>query len=780
MLGAHLAETRLMKISWVTWIEAAVGCLWISFSGGCQPCACRGEPPMHAGQPAHLTPHAEGTGSTRVSETASVAYAWKNVTILGGGFVTGVVFSPLEKDLAYARTDVGGAYRWNAADKTWIPLTDYLGREDSDFLGIESIAVDPTDGDRVYLAAGKYAKPWAGNGAIFRSGDRGKTWQRTAMSIQMGGNEDGRSNGERLAVDPCQPGIIFFGSRNDGLWKSGDAGASWSKVDGFPAPKDNSSGVVFVLFEKQSCTKGTPTPTIYAGIATTGGTLVRSTDGGTTWRALPKQPMRLMASHAEFDAAGTLYVSYGNVPGPSDVVDGAVWKYEPKRDRFTNITPLAPDAARDRFGYGGLSVDATRPGTLMVTTIDRWINGDEIYRTTDGGRTWKSIGPRAVRDDGGAKYLYWHRKKVSATGWMGDIDIDPFDAGRVFYVTGQGVWSSDDANLADTDQPTHWTFQNRGLEETVVTDLVSPPTGPPLLSLVGDLGGFRHDDLSVAPPQGMFDSPIFGNGTDLDFAEKNPEMVVRVGTNDTGKHGAYSLDGGNTWAPFAAEPDGKGAGAVAVSADGTSIVWAPRDGRAAYSRDRGATWAKAAGLPAPSKIPDWAPSNIKIAADRVNAKKFYVYDSLGGRAYFSENGGADFAPAQGVLPSVTESSLVAASAHAAPGVEGDVWVTTGQALYRSTDSGKTYQPVDTMAESNALGFGKTGPGRQYPTLYVVGKVKGVSGIFRSEDAGASWAAIHDDRHRFGFAGVITGDPRVYGRVYVGTGGRGIVYGEPMP
>jgi hypothetical protein len=55
-----------------------------------------------------------------------------------------------------------------------------------------------------------------------------------------------------------------------------------------------------------------------------------------------------------------------------------------------------------------------------------------------------------------------------------------------------------------------------------------------------------------------------------------------------------------------------------------------------------------------------------------------------------------------------------------------------------------------------------------------------SGLFRSEDTAATWAAIHDDQHRFGFAGAITGDPRVDGSVFVGTGGREIVYGEPLP
>lgn len=67
------------------------------------------------------------------------------------------------------------------------------------------------------------------------------------------------------------------------------------------------------------------------------------------------------------------------------------------------------------------------------------------------------------------------------------------------------------------------------------------------------------------------------------------------------------------------------------------------------------------------------------------------------------------------------------------------------------------------------------------SLYTSAQIGGVRGLYRSGDAGATWIRINDARHQFGITnGPITGDPRVFGRVYVGTNGRGIILGQPSP
>ena len=107
---------------------------------------------------------------------ASEQYNWKNVQIAGGGYVPSIVFNPTERNLIYARTDIGGAYRWNESTQRWAPLLDFVGWNNWGFNGVSSIATDPVQTNRVYVAAGMYTNSWdPNNGAILRSSDKGAT-----------------------------------------------------------------------------------------------------------------------------------------------------------------------------------------------------------------------------------------------------------------------------------------------------------------------------------------------------------------------------------------------------------------------------------------------------------------------------------------------------------------------------------------------------------------------------------------------------------------------------
>jgi hypothetical protein len=172
----------------------------------------------------------------------SQTFNWKSVNLQGMGYVTGLVVHPnttLAPNLLYARTDVGGAYRYSAAGNSWVPLMDQYGPLDAGKTRVESIAVDPGNVNTVYVAVvdgDVFATSVVGD--ILKSTDQGAHWTSTgftANQVYTGGNDFYRgSSGERLRVDPNNSNVLYFGSRKHGLWSKNGA-AAWARVGGGPA-----------------------------------------------------------------------------------------------------------------------------------------------------------------------------------------------------------------------------------------------------------------------------------------------------------------------------------------------------------------------------------------------------------------------------------------------------------------------------------------------------------------------------------------------------------------
>jgi len=707
-------------------------------------------------------------------ERSSSPYTWQSVKIVDGGVMPGIYTHPTEPGLMYIRANVGGAYRWNAATSLWIPLTDWLDGTNADWslMGIESIALDPTDPDRLYLAAGMYIESWITiNGAILISRNQGRTFDRVNLPFKLGGNDDyGQQGGERLAVNPFQPNQLYLGTHENGLWLSSDYGATWSQMASFPiTATPDLVGVVFVRFDPRH--QGT----VYVG-AYTGG-IYRSTDSGATWQQVPGQPTTLpdgetlRPMRCALGPDGLLYVTYANSPALSSIGNGAVYKLDTNEGTWTDITP--PDTQTNLwYGYCAVGVDAQRKGTVMVGTWNRWWPEDDFFRSTDGGATWRSLQQYSVRDTSLSPFLNY---QVTFGVWNASFEVDPFDSNHALYDAGNSVWATNDLTQMDSGQPTHWYVGANGIEETVIRLVVSPPSGAHLFSAVGDEGGFRHDDFDVSPVP--FLNPLMIEVASLDFAELNPLVMARVGLLDYDGDiaGAFSTDGGVTWTELSGVPPGAGLGPtadgyvamVAVSANGSTYVWAPPDSVPAYIRN--GPWVSSTG----------AQVGLRVVSDRVNPNKFYGYDANTGTVYASTNGGVSFVARATGLPQDIGSPGWTAEGQpkAVFGREGDIWLPTSSGLYHSTNSGASFTRIGSIESAPLVGFGMAAPGASYPAIYAVGTVSGVYGIFRSDGMGASWVRINDDAHQFGMLGTISGDPRIYGRVYVGTQGRGIVYGD---
>lgn len=685
------------------------------------------------------------------------SYAWRPVAIGGSGFISGIIPSKTQKGLVYLRTDVGGAYRRDAAGGRWVALTDWVSDQETGVLGVESIATDPTSPNKVYLSTGvEYLNN--GASAILKSDDYGATFTRIDVTSQfkIHGNGMGRGNGEKLQVDPVNGKILYIGTRANGIFKSVDEGLTWQHLPGLDVTTTppNKNGVSFVVLDPASAHDGS-TRRLFAGVSRfgkSGPNMYLSNDAGKTFAPMRGGPAHLMPHRAVL-AGGALVVTFAKGAGPwGDVAngegleEGGVWRYDIAAGTWRDISPPLNHA------YAGITVDPTNPLRMIVSTISyyRYAKGrmgDQFFETSDGGKSWTSVVDQGVQiDPNGVSWI-----GGSFMHWAASIEFDPFDPRTVMVVSGNGLFTSTDVHAT----PAVWKFDDDGIEESVPLNLVSIAGGP-VISAIGDYDGFRHTDVTQYAP---IHTPSIGTTWGLDYAAANPNVVARVGS------AMYlSRDMGVTWKQTAAL-QGK-QGQLALSADGSTIVHSPEKSTTSfYSRDDGASWKPVQGL-----------DGARPVADPGDKSTFYA---LRGTSFLvSKDGGASFAPAA-TLSSPDRSRAVV---RAAPGRAGDVWVPLYDGgLARSQDAGHTFANLPGVTYAAAVGFGKAAPGADYPAVYIWGTVDGVRGVFRSTDTGATWLRINDDQHQYGGPGdaqFVVGDANTFGVVYMSTAGRGIVFGRP--
>lgn len=723
-------------------------------------------------------------------------YGWRNVVVGGGGFVPGVVFSRVRRGLAYLRSDMGGAYQFDAGAGRWVALQD--DNPVSSYMGVESIAPDPVDADRVYAAVGMHR---GGEAAILRSEDRGATWSTTPVPFRMGGNEDGRGLGERLAVDPHDNRILWFGSRHDGLQRSTDRGASWRRVDSFPVRGrglnlggPTNAGLSFVVLDPRPGLRrlyvGAADEDLHQG-------LWRSDDAGRTWSHVAGSHIAgapgLSPVKAEIDDRGVLFVTWCRGMGPNGITGGAVTRLDGDTGEHRDISPPRPDVDRGG-GFMGVALDRARPGVVLVSTVNRWVDGDTLWRSTDDGAGWTSLRADAVHDVEATPFLYWGNPKPDFGWWMAALAIDPFDGDRAVYATGATIYETRDLSSADRGAATHWKPWVEGIEQTAVITLASPPgSGPRLLTGFGDISGFAHTDFD-ASPRHQFRTPVFANTNQIDYAGEAPLVVVRSGTphEGVGSEGhdggtiAWSEDGGLSWRSLGRpRPTGDGPtrdgrndlyrdAPITVSADGaTFVLITPQP---VWSDDRGTGWRPCSGLPLLARP----------VADRKDPHLFYALDFATGDWFVSTDRARSFVQiASRGLPAGLAADRPTWRERpwplkATPGREGELWYLGGAGLHHSTDGGQRFVRVDTDGLIlDSFDIGAPAPGAAWPSLYAIGTKGGVLAVWRSDDRGRNWSRINDARHEWGRRfRTLAADQRQYGRVYVATDGRGVFIGEP--
>ncbi len=733
-------------------------------------------------------------------------YRWTAVPFGGGGYVDGLLFHPKQRDLLYCRTDIGGAYRYDPAAQRWIPLLDHLPRAQADLMGVLSLAVDPNDADRLYAAGGLYLDPAAQDGALMASADRGATWTVHSLQLKLGGNSAGRGSGERLQVDPWRGEILLLGTSQDGLLRSSNRGRSFEALPFAPRH------VSLVLLDAASGGPGQAAQRIYVGSHDQPG-LYLSEDGGQHFQRVTQTPAQA-PQHAALGPDGVLYVSFSlgdgrHVANPSYATTGSVWKRD-AHGQWTDITPVRPGTGRQGFGYSGLDVDRQRPGRLVVSTIERWMDGDDLFVSEDGGASWTALGARSRHELGThpwlANYKANTRRPDPMGHWLADVKIDPFNGRRAAYGTGYGVWMTDGLDIRPEAPKVPWRFAVDGMEETATLEIKCPPVGATLLAAMGDVSGAGWDRLDVQASRRLL-TPSNETNRSIDFAGRVPEILAR--TSDHCATGGYvSKDGGLSWRAFG--PSSRPAwnahggraptGIVAVSSKGGFLLWAPEGQPALWSADLGRTWSVSQGWPASPSVRLWP------VADRVEEGVFYLHDRTRGSVLISDDGGARFRPMLTGLPVVKDHED--AQLIAAPDRARDLWMALPDGLLRFGAAGQTPQRLPRVSQAWMLALGAAAPGAQTPALYVWGRVRmgaagqisaernternaesdtqrnvtgsgqGEEGFFRSDDAGQTFVRINDAQHQYGRLLQMAAHPREHGVVFIAPHGRGVLVGRP--
>lgn len=720
------------------------------------------------------------------------AFTWENVNIGGGGgFVPNFVFHPTTSGLAYARTDIGGIYRLNS-DDSWTAITDSLAT-DADWhdWGIDALALDPQNPDMVYAAVGMYTNSWdPNNGSIIISSDQGDTWTSVGLPFKVGGNMPGRGTGERLAVDPQNSDILYFGARSGhGLWRSTDAGLTWANVTSYtavgtyaPDPSDTTGyesdlqGLLFVTFDSTSDTIDGATSRIFVGTADNiTASVYVSEDAGETWSAVAGQPGTFFPHKGKLQPdEKALYLSYSDGTGPYDGTDGSVWRYDITNATWTEITPVSGSSLY--FGFGGLGLDMLNPGTIVVAALNSWWPNGQLFRSTDSGATWSALWEWTDYPD---MDLYFSLETTVAPwvdvflvnygltlGWMIEgLEIDPFDSDHWLYGTGLSAFGGYD--LTDWDTVHNITIEDMagGMEETSVQQVISVVGGTELLAAVADDNGFTFassSDLDTSP-DAYWEDPVWSTASSVDYAGNSPASLVRVGDTEaaTTPQVALSTDGGASWNIDYGAADSEYGGTVAYSADADTVLWSTESSGVLISQYQ-ATFSVVLSLP----------SLAVIASDK--SDNSYFYAGSGATFYVSSDIGVTFS-AGGTLSGATDIRDIAAH----PTTAGTVYVSTDAGVFVSTDSGSSFTLLGggalTDTQKIAVGLGSSSSSWN---LYAFGTGADGNKLYASADGGDTWVDIQGTQ---GFGAIsscaLAGSGNNAGQVYVGTNGRGVFWAQ---
>lgn len=611
------------------------------------------------------------------------------------GRVSAVIVDPRDGDVAYIAAAQGGVWKTLNAGTSWTPLTDGLTS-----LASGALAFDPRDPDVIWYGTGEQhysGDSFYGDG-LFRSDDAGASWSKIATATLVG------SYIARVVPHRQNPETLFVASSR-GVVRSFNGGASW-----------------VVRLGGRWCDDLVVHPTnsdrVYAAMQ--GGGIYRTDNAAANWTKLggglpvngfgriqlaiaASNPLVLYASFS--DPGGSLLGTYRtndggdtwtSLPAPN-YLGGQGWY-----DHAIIVDPLNPDRC---FAGGVFPYDENTAG---------------VVRTENGGASWDDV---TVSVDGSWVHPDQHNFAFGPDG-------------RLWLVNDGGVWRTSDGGA-------HWTNANGNLNITQFYSIdVHPSDGNRILGgtqdngttlyegvaawpqVIGGDGGyclflwnqpnlFYTTYVALAPifewDDGTFLGTVTGPWENLgDRAEFTLAPLVQdFGTPNTMLAGTYRVwrtnDRGQNWAPISGDLAGGGDVLTALSVvnGAPDHIYSGASSGRLYVTTDAATWVRRdTGLP--------RKPIFDIALDPSNALHAWISadTAAGGRVWRTADAGLTWTNASGNLPAGVRGLCLAADFGVSPPT---VYLGTDYGVYRSSDDGATWHHENAGIPSLAVYDLKFGP-----------------------------------------------------------------------
>jgi len=424
----------------------------------------------------------------------------------GVGRITSVSVESANPNHIIAGADSGGVWRSMDGGANWTVLTDNLSN-----LNVSSLTIHPTINTTYYWGST--------NGVIFISIDSGATWDILS--------DTGNGVVNKIIINALNPDKMYCSVQGGGLYKSDDAGVSWSKI--LP--------VVPTGYDVEFKPDGT-----YSTIYASGVDFFVSTNSGATWTGIsgfssgPKMigvsqdnPDIVYVLEASGSAFGDLYRS-----GSSGSVFGKL-----------------PHDGRNYFGYSSDSQDpddvgrgqAPRDMDIAVNPLDAFdvhIAGVNSWRSTDGGLNFNITSQWTLGGSSGQNIGYCHA----------DIDLlefvgNPSEGYKMYVGSDGGLFVADDPTTVNND---YYRDLTNGMGIRQFYKIGVSQTNPVIVT-----GGSQDNGSSVMDVNGNWTDWLGADGME-GFVDKNNSNVL-YGTSQLGV--LYkSLNGGASISNLGS-PDGK-------------------------------------------------------------------------------------------------------------------------------------------------------------------------------------------------------------------------------